>query len=242
MRNTLAPIKNVAALQVAFETLASRDMGVPGMGLVHGYTGAGKTTAITWMVNQTRGVYVRATSGWTPSSMLAKIMSELGAEPMARRAAMLDWIAEHLTSTQRPLFVDEADYLTGAAHKPMLESLRDIHDLSGVPVLLVGMEGIDKRLVTNKQLARRISAWVEFLPSDMDDARVLAKTACEVAIDEELLRRLRAEAKGSIGLMVVGLSRIEALAKANRWAEVTADQWGERKLFMGGAPRVEGGR
>ena len=75
MRNKLAPTKNVAALQAAYEALATRDLGVPGMGLVHGYTGAGKTTAISWLVNRAKGVYVRATSGWTPASMLAKVMS-----------------------------------------------------------------------------------------------------------------------------------------------------------------------
>ena len=234
MRNKLAPTKNVAALQLAFESLASRDQGVPGMGLVHGYTGAGKTTAVTWLVNRTHGVYVRATSGWTPSSMLAKVMSELGAAPMQKRADMLDWIAARLTETQRPLFVDEADYLVG--NKSMLESLRDVHDLAGVPVVLIGMRGIEKRLTSNAQLSRRISHWVEFLPSDLDDARTVSAAVCEVELDDELLTALHAEAKGSIGLMVVGLSRIESLAKANGWTTVTAAQWGDRKLFMGNRP------
>lgn len=243
MRNTVAPVKNVAALQLAFEALSTRDPGVPGMGLVHGNTGAGKTTAIAWLVNRTRGVYVRATSGWTPTSMLAKVMSELGSAPFQRRADMLDWVAQTLLEAQRPLFVDEADYLTGSAHKPMLESLRDIADLSGVPVVLIGMKGIEKRLVANPQLARRISHWVEFLPSDLEDARILASAVCEVELDDELLARLHAEAKGSVGLMVVGLSRIESLAKANGWKRVSGEQWGDRKLFIGGAPRaVEGGR
>lgn len=237
MRNELALTKNVAALQVAFESLATRDLGVPGMGLVHGYTGAGKTTAITRLVNRTNGVYVRATSGWTPTSMLAKIMSELGSAPLQRRADMLDWIQNELMATQRPLFVDEADYLVGASHKPMLESLRDLHDLASVPVVLIGMQGIEKRLIPNKQLTRRISHWVEFMPSDLEDAATLAATVCEVGIDEELLQRLHTEAKGSVGLMVVGLSRVESLAKANGWRKVTAAQWGDRKLFMGGAPR-----
>src|SRR5205814_2280949 len=124
-----------------------------------------------WMVNKTRGVYARATSGWTPTSMLAKVMQELNAAPMQRRAAMLDFITQQLAAQQRPLFVDEADYLL--RDQAMLESLRDIHDLSGVPVVLIGMADIEKRLVHNKQLARRISHWVEFLPSDLEDARTL---------------------------------------------------------------------
>jgi DNA transposition AAA+ family ATPase len=239
MRNTVAPTKNVAALQVAYEALSTRDIGVPGMGLVYGYTGAGKTTAITRLVNQTQGVYVRATSGWTPASMLAKVMDELEAAPMQRRAAMLDYIANALAERQRPLFVDEADYLLRDV--AMLESLRDVHDLSGMPVVLIGMEGIQKRIAGHPQraqLARRISHWVEFLPSDLEDAKTLAAAVCEVALDDELLGALHAQAKGSIGLMVVGLARIEALAKANGWKKVSADAWGNRKLFLGNRPEA----
>ncbi|HQQ71925.1 MAG TPA: ATP-binding protein [Alicycliphilus sp.] len=242
MRNRLAITKSVSALALAYEGLATRDYGVPGMCLVHGYTGAGKTTAVTWQVNRTRGVYVRATSQWTPSTMLGSIMREVGAAPLQRRQAMLDHIVEQLAAAQRPLFVDEADYLLhGGRAGDMLEVLRDVHDVSGVPVILIGMQGIDKRLVHRPQLARRLSHWVEFLPSDLDDARILATTVCEVAVDDELLARLHGEAKGSIGLMTVGLARIESLGKANGWAQVTAEQWGERKLFIGGAPRAAAG-
>lgn len=231
MRSKLAITKNVAALQVAFEALVSRDVGIPGMGLVHGYTGAGKTTAITWLVNRTRGVYVRATSGWTPASMLGRIMVELGAEPLHKRASMLDFIAAQLAQQQRPLFVDECDYLL--RHAAMLDGLRDIHDLSGAPVVMVGMQGIDRRLVHKPQLSRRISHWVEFLPSDLEDARTLADTVCEVQLDDDLVARIHAEAKGSIGLMSVGMSRVEALAKANSWKLMTDAHWGDRKLFLG---------
>lgn len=231
MRYKVAITKSVAAMQVAYEELASRSAGIPGMCLVHGFTGAGKTTAVGWMVNRTRGVYVRAMRTWTPNTMLSRLMAELGAAPLSRNAAMVDHIVSELTASQRPLFVDEADYLLkdGA----MIETLRDIHDLSGVPVVMVGMEGIERRIKVRPQLARRISHWVEFLRSDLDDARTVTQTVCEVALDDELLEHLHRAAAGSVGLMVVGLARIEQLAKANGWASITAAHWGSRKLFLG---------
>lgn len=235
MRNKLAITKSVAALQVAYEALASRDIGVPGMALVHGYTGAGKTTAITALVNTTHGVYVRAMRTWTPNTMLARIVTELQGAPMGRNAAMVDYIVSQLQEQNRPLFVDEADYLV--AHSDMIETLRDIHDLSEQPVVMVGMEGIERRLTMRKQLARRISHWVEFLLSDLADARAVTEAVCEVGVDDELLARLHSESGGSVGLMVVGLARIEQLARANGWVRVSADQWGDRKLFIGGAPK-----
>ena len=130
MRNELATVKNVLGLQAAYQALKSRDSGIPGMGLVHGFTGAGKTTSIVWLVNQVDGVFVRANATWTPVVMLQAIMTELGAAPLGRCAPMLSFIVDKLSLSGRPLFVDESDYLTD--NRKMLETLRDIHDVSHV--------------------------------------------------------------------------------------------------------------
>jgi hypothetical protein len=239
MRNKLATVKNVAALQAAFEALDTRDAGIPGMGLVHGFTGSGKTTAISWLVNRTKGVYARAFGTWTPHSMLASIMHELGASPLNRSSNMITYIAAELASQGRPLFVDEANYFAGDTK--MLDTLRDIHDVSNTPVILIGHEGTEKRLIHRPQLARRISQWVEFKPLDVEDAAVLASTVCEVRVDADLLEELHRHAKGSIGLMTVGLARIEALAKAQGWKSVDAGTWDGRPLFLGNAPKAARG-
>lgn len=234
MKNRLAPVKNVAALQTAFESLLSRDPGVPGMGLVYGKTGYGKTTAVTWVMNRTGAIYVRAAATWTPSTMLGKIMAELGAEALhGRSAQMVDYITTAMATAQRPLIVDEADYLLG--NLKMLETLRDLHDISGLPVLLVGMDGIAKRLQHRQQLLGRVSQWVEFRPADLDDARVLAETVCEVAVAEDLLAELHQVCHGSMRLMTVGLSRIEQAAKAASLRSMDAETWGGRKLVVDGA-------
>lgn len=236
MKKNMAMVKNVMALQAAFEALSGREHGVPGMGLLYGHTGAGKTTAATWLISNSNGVYARANATWTPNAMLGKLMIELGAEPLHNGgAAMVKHITDALMLEQRPVFIDEADYLL--SNLKMLETLRDIHDISGQPVVLIGMEGIERRLVHRQQLARRISQWVEFLPSDAEDARILADSICDITVEDDLLQSLHDEAKGSIGLMTVGLSRIEALAKANGWKKVDADQWGGRRLFLSNAPK-----
>lgn len=236
MRQKLASVKNVAALQAAFETLSQRDAGIPGMGLVHGFTGAGKTTAISWLVNRTNGIYVRALSTWTPNAMLAAIMHELGATALQRSAQMTRFITKELEQSNRPLFVDEVNYF--ASNGDMLDTLRDLHDISNVPVILIGHEGTERRLVHRAQLARRISEWVEFKPLDAEDARILADTVAEVQVADDLLGDLHSQAKGSIGLMTVGLARVEAMAKANGWKAVDADQWAGRTFFLGNAPKA----
>lgn len=240
MKHEMAIVKNVVRLRDAFDTLTNRNSGIPGMGLIHGATGYGKTTAVAWLVNQVNGVYVRAGANWTPSAMLGAILRELGASRLSTgAAAMVDYIVEQLAQAGRPLFVDEADYLF-SYNARMLETLRDIHDTSGSPVVMIGMEGIERKLVHRKQLARRISQWVEFLPADLDDARVVAETVCEVQLTDDLLEHVHTETKGSVGLMVVGMARIESLAKTNGWKKVDVEKWGNRQLFLSRAPRAPG--
>jgi DNA transposition AAA+ family ATPase len=228
-------VRNVTRLAEAVDGLRSRDAGTPGMGLVYGYTGVGKSTAVAWMLNQVNGLQTRAAACWTPTAMLGALMHELGAAPLSRAMRMVDHIVGELRRTGRPVFVDEADYLLQDGR--MLETLRDIHDLSGAPVILIGMEGIERRLVHRPQLAGRVSQWVEFRAAGRDDARILADKVCEVQIAEDLLERLWTASKGSMRLMVVGLSRIEAYARAQRLAAVDEERWGNRQLFL---PQPEG--
>lgn len=231
MKCELASVKNVVGLQSAYQTLADRGPGVAGMGLVHGFTGAGKTTAVAWLINRIDGVFVRANATWTPRAMLGKIMTELGAAPLGRCDPMLDFIIEKLSLSGRPLFVDEADYLT--EDRRMLESLRDIHDESQVPVIMIGMNEIAGNITSkHPQLRRRITQWIKFVPADLADGRILADTVCEVKIADDLLSYLHRDAKGSMGLMVVGMSRIEALAKTNKWDEVDCSKWKNRTFFL----------
>lgn len=237
MRKQMAITKNVVALRSAYDALLNRDAGIPGLGLVHGNTGHGKTTAIAWLVNQVHGIYVRAGATWTPSAMLGVILRELGAEPTQNNSAlMVQRIIEALAPENRLLVVDEADYLF--SNLKMLETLRDIHDVSGCPVMIVGMEGIERRIVNRPQFRRRISQWVEFCATDFEDARTVTDAVCEIEIDDDLLKRAHEDAAGNVGLMVVGLSRIEQLAKANGWKKMDLARWGHRKLFVTGAPKV----
>lgn len=226
MRNRFAnTLDNVVRFSQTLTALEKRSSGIPGMGLVEGYTGAGKTTTVVRELNQRNGIYVRANSVWTPSAMYRALLHELGISPLNSAAKMLDAAVGSLLESGRPVFVDEADYLLKGG---MLESLRDLHDLTGVPVVLIGMEGLSRKIKHRPQLTRRISQWVEFQRASMDDARILADTCCEVEVGDDLLLLLHQQAKGSVGQMIVGLSRIEAYAQAQPqggWTKISLKQW-----------------
>jgi DNA transposition AAA+ family ATPase len=235
MRKELARVQNLLQLSSAYFSLsdtANLGLGIPVMGLVSGGTGSGKTRSIKWLIEQPKvnGVFLRANAAWTLNSMLGAIATDLGISPQWRNAKTLKSVCEWFESTRRPLFIDECDYLLRDLR--MLETLRDIHDMAGIPVILVGMSGIEKKLAHRQQLSRRISQFVEFQPLDMQDARILADTVCDVGVSDDLLSKIHKESQGGMGLMIVALARVEMFAKTQQWETVNASQWGQHKKFF----------
>lgn len=239
MRYKIAHVKNIARLVSAYDDLENAAVGVPRMGLVYGFTGAGKTTAVTWLMTKTNAIVVKASPTWSLHSMLSKIMVEIGIDPMRRAADMEDVIIQTMQRDSRPLFVDEADAFTDPAVRgdrsyAILETLRSIHDLSRMPVLLIGMDGIERRLASRHQLMRRIHQWVKFERADFEDAPILADAVCEVHVDDDLLDKLLEASGGSVGLMMVGLSRIERAAKSSDRKTIGLGIWGDRPFSLRG--------
>ncbi|WKE64364.1 AAA family ATPase [Gallaecimonas kandeliae] len=231
MKEAIAPVKNVIATQDVFDSLAGRSYGVPGIGLIHGSTGLGKTTAVTHLFNQVNGIYVVARATDSATSLLSRIMDELGADPMPRVSRMVDHIIEQMSMHERSLFIDEADHLMRDVR--MLETVRDIYDATEVPVVLIGMDQIARRISSRKQFYNRISEWAEFRPADLEDVMIMAETLLEdgIQVDPDLLDQLRKSAGGEMRRLAIGLGRIEKLAKTNELDFVTCAHWGDQPFF-----------
>lgn len=231
MTKVVAPVKNVIALQDVIDSLSNRDYGVPGIGLVHGKSGLGKTTAVTYLFNQINGIYVSMRTTDTATSLLARIMDELGAQPLSRVSKMVDYIVEQMSLHERALFIDEADYLMGYVR--LLETVRDIYDATEVPVVLIGMDQIARRISSRKQFYNRISEWSEFKPADLDDVITMADYLIrhEIRVDHDLLDDLRIKSVGELRRITIGLKRIEKLALVNELDLVTPAHWGDQPFF-----------
>lgn len=234
MHSKVVPISNVQRLAEACDTLLSRAPGTPGMALCDSPAGLGKTTAIGWLATRKHAVFVRALSTSTATSLMDAIARELAIDPGRTLAAKVEAIVAELSRTGRPLFIDEADYLIGKdGHETRLQgALRDLHDLSDVPVVLVGMAGIHKRIQRFPQLAGRIANRVEFKPASLADATLLAKQLAEVDIDHELVERLHHRSGGSVRLFTVGLAKIEQLARRLGRTAVSAADWPRGEAFF----------
>jgi DNA transposition AAA+ family ATPase len=236
MKYELAKTKNVRKFLAVLNDLRARPMGVEGMGILWGKPGEGKSTVLAYATNIFNGIFIRAKRSWTMTSLLEAIIIELRGVPGRRRSQMENWIETRLMEARedRIILVDEADYLfsRSMAQNDMLDVLRDIYDSTGTPIILAGMENIARRIQEEGRFARRITSWVEFQGIDLDDARIVADTICEVGVTDNLLIHVHRECKASIGNIVPALSRIENLGKTTGIKTVDLAAWGDRPLYF----------
>ena len=231
MKSQLAVVKNVERLQDAFGSLESRHLELPGMALIYGYTGAGKTFAVTHMMTRFRGVFIRAWSTWTANNMLGAITRELGGSAIRWNQPMVDFIVQELVRNERPLFVDEVNHIDNSGQ--MMHLLRDIHDTTGVPVVMISEETTPRKIARFPQIAGRIYESVEFKPLDLEDMHTLAEAVCEVEVADDLLKKLHRDTDGNMRMATDGLAKIERMARTNGIAKVTVQDWGSRKFVFG---------
>lgn len=226
------PVSNVTRLTQAFGRLQKMPQGAPRIGLVHGRSGAGKTTGITWLAVGQNGVFVTASPQWTSSTMLKAIVRELGLDMVGSNQDLLDRIVGSLQSSRRPIFIDEADFLMSSAK--LLETLRWIHDMANVPLLMVGMEKIARKVSAREQLARRVAEEIQFDPMEMTDARQVADTLVGLRIEDDLLTSLHDAAKGGIGRLCVGLGAIEHYGMSRGYSSIDLPTWktSNRRFFL----------
>ena len=235
MKNEVAITENIKQLTAMLGDLSNRPMGVEGMGLVWGNPGEGKTTAIAWAVDQVNGVYVRARASWTPLAMLNAFAAELGVDgSKGSKSQVCDRIIDDLTRNPKMVFVDEADYLFRGRGDEMADTMRDIYDVSQSPIVLIGMEDMSGKIKNRPRLRRRIQKWVAFKPLEFKDVKNLTDTVCEVPIEHDLLADLHKKSSGNIGLITLGLEKLERYSKRNGIDPdpIGPSHWGDKPFFL----------
>ncbi len=214
MKHETLKTTNLRALIRAQEAILSRPKGKPGMVIVHGPAGFGKTLGTLWMANEYNGINLEANPLWTPRWMLADLVKALGALPPYSTQARYEFIVHALREDPRPIFIDEADRI--AKSEVQSETLRAVHDGTGAPIILIGMDQFKRRAMSRPQLHRRIVREVEFKPATIEDARMLARDLCDKAeIYDDLVVELHRRSHGSIGILCNMLADAESSAKRN---------------------------
>lgn len=200
---TIAPLQNVAICMAAMDRAINRPRHLPGMVVLHGPSGWGKSTAAAVAANAHRAYYVEARSTWTRKAMLAAIVKEMGIRPGGTIPVMADQVAEQLSLSGRPLIVDEMDYVVG---RGLTELVRDLYDASRAAILLIGEEGLPEKLEKWERFHGRILSWVAAQPASLADVGELARYWCPgVRMGADLLAHIHKLSNGSARRICVNL-------------------------------------
>ena len=233
-RNSIAALKNVTALVSMIDRLNRRQHGLPGMGVLHGFSGYGKTSAAIYAANVYQACSVQVKSQWTAKALCLSILLDIGVKPATTTHRMIDQVSEHLAVTRRPLIIDEADFLV---ERRIIEIVRDIAEGSGATIVLIGMEELPQALMKWEQFHGRVAEWVMAEAADIDDVRELAYIyAPGITVDAELQEHVLHISHRSIRRISVNLARIAQFARPRRLTTVTRETWGNERLFTGEAP------
>ncbi|MDP2549460.1 AAA family ATPase [Oceanobacter sp. 4_MG-2023] len=233
--SNIAGITNVALTNQAMVQLQERSPSLPGLGVLHGHSGVGKSFAASYVANAHRAFYVQCKSTWTRKKFLEAILREMGIMPAKNLADMNEQACEELMQSGRPLIIDEADWLADSKSHVMLAM--DLYEGSQAAILLIGEERLPAKLAKFEKIHNRILKWVPAQPCQMRDVLQLTEIyARDIQIDEQLLLNLLDATKGVTRRVCVNLENIRNWAADNGTNRVTLANFDE-PLFTGQAPR-----
>jgi DNA transposition AAA+ family ATPase len=195
-----------------------------GMVALIGDAGLGKTFSAQHCLAMSKGHYLRASVHWTPKAFLATLLDDLG-EPLKLESHNLHTLMRAAKAALRrypfPLIIDESDMLfelNGRATENAqrkVETIRELYDATGVPVLFIGEERLDTKTRQWERLHSRISEWVRAPAADLDDARLLAPVyAPGLQVADDLLDHLVKKTRGSVRRIEKNLKSIARAASA----------------------------
>ena len=216
MKKTFIKTKNVKRFVALMDELQKLPPNIPKLALVYGDHGLGKSQAIQWWADKNDSVYVRATQGMTSRWLLSEIAEELGENPYWHTQETFELIEKYLRQHPKVIIVDEIDYLI---EKHTVETLRDLHDRTACPIVLVGMGAADKKLARYPHLVDRLYKTLKFEQFNAEDIREIIANLTEVNFTDDGINYL-ATRTNQFRQLVKLINKIEKLSKTNKIQEI----------------------
>ncbi|MBR6127183.1 ATP-binding protein [bacterium] len=212
MKKTFIKTKNVKNFVALMEELKNLPPNMSKIALVYGEYGLGKTQTIQWWAARNDAVYVRAARGMTESWLLSKMAEDLDIIPSWHSQSNYEYIEKSLLKNPKVIIVDEVDYLL---KQNIIEILRDLHDTTKCPLVLVGMENIERRLSALPHLCDRIYKSYKFTRFDAEDIKLILQQLSELSFTPDGIEYLVTR-ENQFRQIIKLVNRIENLANTNQ--------------------------
>jgi DNA transposition AAA+ family ATPase len=220
MRDHFFVSKSVRRFEEGVNHINHKLKGVERMLLATGEPGLGKTEAAIRYCALNGAVLIRTLEMMTGSWTLRTIVSELGGSPYHRSDKNFELIKQLLAGKPRTLIFDEVDRFT---RKPeILETLRDIHDVCHCPMVFIGEEMADKKLMNNRRLYRRFVEIVRFEKLDTEGVKKFLEEMSEVKYQTDAVEQIAKDSNGKISEIITVIHHAEALARRTETKSISA--------------------
>ncbi|MBO7411818.1 MAG: AAA family ATPase [Ottowia sp.] len=238
MKTGFVPTENYRRLKEAERALAVRGAVESSLVLVSGVFGVGKSMLTEKWALEGGHVFLRAKEVWSKASMLRDLAVRMGLPIDGTTAQIQDRIIAQLAGEPATLIIDEAEHLIptsrvnrgGQRVAPMLEALRDITDITGAPLFLVGMERLPAMIAPFEHIASRVWRVVRLAPLSLDDVQATVDAKCEVALAPEVVQAIHVQSKARMRWVLQAISMLEVWAATNGWQRVEAQHIKGRAL------------
>lgn len=233
--NSIRPLRNVVLMTQLIKRLQGRAMGLSGMGVFYGPSGFGKTFAAAYAAASLDAIHVSVQELWTKKTLIEQVLEELGQDPQRTIAGSMKKVNQALAIARRPLIIDETDY---AIARNMIGVIRDMHDGSQVPVILIGMERLPQKLRKWELVDNRILEWTAAEPADLTDAKMLAEQyAAGIEVGEDLIAHILNKHQGRVRRMVTDFAYVLEQANVQGLTSMSLDEWGQAPFLRSNAPQ-----
>jgi len=212
MKKVFVKTNNVKRFITMMNNLQNRAEGVPGMALVYGEPGLGKTQTINWWAFKNSAILVRCTQLMSARWLLSEILEEMGEIYGYKISDCFKLVVRNLLVNPQIIIIDEVDYLT--VDSRAVETLRDIHDKTNVPIVLVGMISAKSRLKKFNHLYDRLSEIVKFEKFSKNDIKTIVQELSEVEMTDCAIRYIYTNLNRFRQIVKV-INKAEIIAKAN---------------------------
>ena len=220
MKKIFVKTQNVKNFIGLVENLISKPKNIPKMGLVHGEPGLGKSQTALWLACKYDGIYLRASNLMTGRWLLEEMVKELDEIPRFLTSDNFNIVIKKLKQNPQVIFIDEINYLMN--NYKTIETLRDIHDETGCPIIFIGMSLAHRKLERYKHLYDRFSEILKFETFGVNDLSQIINQLSEVSFTPDAIEYIHTKFNRFRQIIQL-INQIETFSKDNNLEEITKE-------------------
>ena len=210
-------VKNFIGL---VENLVNKPKNIPKMGLVYGEPGLGKTQTALWLACKYDGIYLRASNLMTGRWLLDGLIKEMDELPRYLTSDNFNLVVKKLKANLKVIFIDEIDYLMN--NFKTVEILRDLHDETDCPIIMIGMGLAHRKLERYKHLYDRFSEILKFETFGVSDISQIINELSQVPISADAIEYIH-QKHNRFRQIVLLINKLETIARENNLTEINME-------------------